>query len=144
MSYTGNEVLDSILNIKGRRAKALNIRYFVKSNISADILINDMDISTILGNAIDNAIEGAVDTEEASIVIYIETESEYVRFLIENTANEVNFVDGIIETTKKDKRNHGRGIHNIKTCVEKYKGTAKFDYDEGVFVLDIKMLNQKL
>lgn len=144
VSYTGNEILDSILNIKGRRAKILNIRYFVKSNISADILINDMDISTILCNAIDNAIEGAVDTEEASIVIYIETESEYVRFLIENTANEVNFVDGVIETTKKDKRNHGRGIHNIKMCVQKYKGTAKFDYDEGVFVLDIKMLNQKL
>lgn len=141
VSYTGNETLDSILNIKGRRAKALNIKYFVKSNISIGINISDMDISTILCNALDNAIEGAVNTKEASIVIYIESNDEFVKFLIENTANEVTFVDGEIETTKRYKRNHGRGMRNIKTCVKKYNGIVRFDYDEGVFIVDIKIPN---
>lgn len=144
VSYTGNEMLDSILNIKGRRAKALNIRYFVKSNITASINISDMDLSTILCNVLDNAIEGAVDTEEASIVIYIEADNENIRFLVENTANAVNFVDGMIETTKRDKKNHGKGMSSIKTCAEKYNGIVHFDYDAGIFVADIKIENSSL
>lgn len=141
VSYTGNEMLDSILNIKGRRAKALNIRYFVKSNISADIKIRDMDLSTILCNALDNAIEGSVNTSEASIVNYIEADNENIKFLIENTANKVNFVDGKIGTTKRDKKNHGKGMDNIRLCVDKYDGTVTFDYNEGIFITDIKMKN---
>lgn len=141
VSYTGNETLDSILNIKGRRAKALDIKYFVKSNISSSINISEMDLSTILCNTIDNAIEGSFKTEEASIVIYIESNDEYVKFLIENTANEVVFADGKIETSKKDKKNHGRGIRNIQTAVLKYGGKVRFDYDEGVFIVDIEIPN---
>lgn len=141
VSYTGNETLDSILNIKGRRAKALDIKYFVKSNIISSINISEMDLSTILCNTIDNAIEGSFKTEEASIVIYIESNDEYVKFLIENTANEVVFVDGKIETSKKDKRNHGRGIRNIQTAVLKYGGKVRLDYDEGVFIVDIVIPN---
>lgn len=141
VSYTGNETLDSILNIKGRRAKALDIKYFVKSNISSSINISEMDLSTILCNTIDNAIEGSFKTEEASIVIYIESNDEYVKFLIENTANEVVFADGKIETSKKDKKNHGRGIRNIQTAVLKYGGKVRLDYDEGVFIVDIEIPN---
>lgn len=141
VSYTGNETLDSILNIKGRRAKALDIKYFVKSNISSSINISEMDLSTILCNTIDNAIEGSFKTEEASIVIYIESNDEYVKFLIENTANEVVFADGKIETSKNDKRNHGRGIRNIQTAVLKYGGKVRLDYDEGVFIVDIVIPN---
>ena len=141
VSYTGNELLDSILNIKGRRAKALNIRYFVKSNISADIKIRDVDLSTILCNALDNAIEGAVNTPEATVVNYIEADNEKIKFLIENTANKVHFVDGKIGTTKRDKKNHGKGMDNIRLCVDKYDGTVAFDYDDGIFIADIKMKN---
>ncbi len=145
VSYTGNEVLDSILNIKGRRAKALDIRYFVKRNILSDININDIDLSSILCNALDNAVEGAVNTEEAAIVIFVESDDENINFLIENTANEVNLIDGKIETTKRDKKNHGKGMDNIRMCVSKYKGTVEFDYDydEGIFITNIKMKNIK-
>lgn len=129
VSYTGNEMLDSILNIKGRRAKALNIRYFVKSNISADIKIRDVDLSAILCNALDNAIEGAVNTEEASIVIYIESDNEHIQFLIENTANRVHFTDGKIETTKKDKKNHGKGMDALSIIL-------------GIFYLSVSIVSE--
>lgn len=144
VSYTGNEMLDSIFNIKGRRAKALNIRYFVKSNISADIKIRNVDLSTILCNALDNAIEGAVNTSEASIVNYIEVDDEHIKFLIENTSNKVHFIDGKISTTKSDKKNHGKGMDNIRFCVDKYDGTVTFDYDEGIFITNIRIKNIKL
>ena len=142
VSYTGNETLDSVLNIKGRRAKALSIKYFVKTNISSDIHISNIDLSTIMCNALDNAIDGALNTEDASIVIYIESNDEYVKVLIENTANEVIFVKGVVETTKKDKRNHGRGMKIIKTSVEKCDGVVSFDYDEGIFIVDINIPNK--
>ncbi|MCI8520976.1 MAG: GHKL domain-containing protein [Clostridia bacterium] len=143
VSYTGNETLDSVLNIKGRRAKVLNIKYFVKYNILENINIRDIDITTILCNALDNAIEGAEKTNEPSIVIYIESNEENIQFLIENTANEVLISDGELETTKPDKRNHGRGMNNIKECVKKYDGSIRVDYEDGIFVLDINIKNKK-
>lgn len=143
VSYTGNETLDSVLNIKGRRAKVLNIKYFVKYNILENINIRDIDITTILCNALDNAIEGAEKTNEPSIVIYIESNEENIQFLIENTANEVLISDGELETTKPDKRNHGRGMNNIKESVKKYDGSIRVDYEDGIFVLDINIKNKK-
>lgn len=142
VTYTGNEVLDSILNIKGRKAKIQNIKYFVKSNISANLMIHDMDITTILCNALDNAIEASGKTEEAVIVIFIESNIEQVHFLIENTSKRVEFDDGEIKTTKRDKKNHGYGLHSIKQCVKKYNGSMKISYDYGVFTIDIKMDNK--
>lgn len=141
VSYTGNEVLDSILNIKGKKAKLQNIKYFVKSNIETKLLINDMDITTLLCNALDNAIEGTMKTDDPTIVIYIESNDKNVEFLIENTADNVIFVNGEIETTKKDKKNHGRGLNNIKTCVKKYDGTVRISYSDEIFTIDIKIPN---
>lgn len=143
VSYTGNEVLDSVLNIEGRRAKALNIKYFVKNNVTADINISDMDLSAILCNAIDNAIEAASKTPEPSIVIYISSDTDNIQFLIENTSNEVKIENEMMKTTKRDKKNHGRGMPNIKSCVDKYNGSVRIDYDNGIFVLDINIINEK-
>ncbi|MCI8979975.1 MAG: ATP-binding protein, partial [Clostridia bacterium] len=78
-----------------------------------------------------------------SIVIYIESNEENIQFLIENTANEVLISDGELETTKPDKRNHGRGMNNIKECVKKYDGSIRVDYEDGIFVLDINIKNKK-
>lgn len=142
VTYTGNEVLDSILNIKGRKAKIQNIKYFVKSNISANLKINDIDITTILCNALDNAIEASTQTKEAAIVIFIESNSERVHFLIENTSKRIEFVDGEIKTTKRDKKNHGYGLHSIRQCVKKYDGSMKISYNDGVFSIDIQMDNK--
>lgn len=143
VSYTGNEVLDSILNIKARRARIFNIRYFVKTNIEEEILIREMDLSTILCNALDNAIEGAVGTEEASIVLLVETIDNKLRILIENTSNEVKFSNGKIVTKKSDKKNHGKGLENIKKCLKMYNGTMKINYDDGVFVFESILNNKK-
>lgn len=100
-----------------------------------------MDITTLLCNALDNAIEGTMKTDDPTIVIYIESNDKNVEFLIENTADNVIFVNGEIETTKKDKKNHGRGLNNIKTCVKKYDGTVRISYSDEIFTIDIKIPN---
>ena len=64
ISRTGNLVLDTILNIENKKAIALGIKYDVKLNISENINVSSVDLSRILYNAIDNAIEACDKTKE--------------------------------------------------------------------------------
>ena len=42
----------------------------------------------------------------------------------------VEYKDGSYETTKSDKKNHGRGLRIIKKTVEKYGGIMKVVFHE--------------
>lgn len=144
VTYTGNEVLDSILNINGKKAKMYDIKYVVKNNIETKVLISDMDITTILCNALDNAIDAAQKTDEAVIVIYIQSSVEQVQFTIKNTSPKIEITNGELRTTKKDKKNHGYGLRSIKACVKKYDGSLNISYDNGIFTMDIKLNNKTI
>ncbi len=47
--------------------------------------------------------------------------------------------DNLIETTKKDKENHGLGLVNIKEIVEKYQVEHYIDVDDGYFTYYIEI-----
>ena len=42
---------------------------------------------------------------------------------------------GYPETVKKDKRNHGIGLNNINSLVEKKKGKMEIEYGDGRFMV---------
>ena len=45
----------------------------------------------------------------------------------------VKIVNGMIQTSKSDKENHGIGLNNIMTIVKKYDGDARMRYKDGWF-----------
>ena len=84
------------------------------------------DISTIFGNAIDNAIEASEKLPEELRLITVRAERirDMLIITVENhTMPDVSPVEG---TTKKDRFIHGFGIPNIKNAVEKYGGQCSF------------------
>ena len=54
---TGNVSLDAILSAKIAQAKAEGIAVTVKANIPDKLTISDVELSIIIGNLLDNAIE---------------------------------------------------------------------------------------
>ena len=96
-----------------------------------------LDISTIFGNAIDNAIEASENLPEYKRLITVKAERVRDMLLItieNNTLPGNHFIEG---TTKKDHFVHGFGIPNIKKAAEKYDGQCCFQQKESIYQLKI-------
>ena len=60
---------------------------------------------------------------------------------VKNTfnGNRIKEIGNSIETTKADKENHGFGLKNIKSIVEKYKGEIKYSTNSNEFVAEVRV-----
>ncbi len=140
VTYTGNSAMDSILNIEGRIAGAYDIKYLVKPIIFSDIKISGVDITALLRNALDNAIEAQKNFERKCITTSITADEKYLKICIENFSEPIEIEYG--RTTKGDKLSHGYGLKSIKTIAEKYNGEVATAFNSGIFTLKIKLENK--
>ena len=136
--HTGNDFLDVIIKDKVKVAKEKDIDFTVMIDFSEVDTIEALDISTIFGNGIDNAIEAVEKLPEDKRVILIKAGkiNDFISIVIENNYDEKVILKNN-KTTKKDTFLHGYGIQNIKNAVEKYKGTCIISKENGKFTLKI-------
>ena len=99
------------------------------------------DIYSLLGNALDNAIEAAgqvADPERRCIHLRAARQGNMVSVFVENLYDgSVTFENGLPQTSKADKRYHGFGMKSIRMIVEKYQGALDVQARDGAFVLSI-------
>ncbi len=135
--HTGNEFLDIILKDKAEKAREKNIDFSVFIDFSGVDFIEPLDISTLFGNGIDNAIEASEKLPEDQRVILVKAGKvqDFVSILIENNCLDEVHKDG--HTTKADKFLHGFGISNMKKAAEKYSGSCTATQENGKFTLKI-------
>lgn len=135
--HTGNEFLDIILKDKAVKAREKQIDFSAMVDWGGIDFVEPLDISTIFGNAIDNAIEACEKLAEDQRLITVKAECvrDMLLITIENsTLSEAQPIEG---TTKKDRFLHGFGISNIKNAVEKYGGQCSFRQVDGTYRLKI-------
>lgn len=102
--------------------------------------ISETDISILLANLFDNAIEACRKVEgEKYITFKIDQYMGYVRILMVNPVCD-DIPDGsadILRTTKKDKKYHGFGVKTIKEITSKNNGICDMKVQNHVFSADI-------
>lgn len=142
--HTGNSFLDIIIKDKLKIAKEKQIDLMVVIDFKDIDFIKPLDISTIFGNSIDNAIEGVekVSKENRVILVKAGKVNNFISIVVENNYNE-NEKLGNRRTTKKDNFLHGYGISNIRNAVEKYNGTCTITKENGKFTLKILIPNNE-
>lgn len=144
ITYTNDITFDSILNIECKKAVAANIKYTVKVNrIVEPLNILAADKSTILCNAIDNAIEACCKVREKFIIIDIASDKQHIKIQIENSSLPIKIKSNTILTTKKNTALHGFGLKSIKQTIKKYNGYLKISYKDGITTLIILMDNSQ-
>lgn len=144
--YTGNEAVDSLINIKIQTAKQYDIRVIIKIKIQTSLNANSMELCRIIGNALDNAIEACCKIMDSKvqrfICISIKEIDENMLIEISNTAEDVDTAD--LSTTKPQQSMHGYGIHSIRSSAKRLGGTLHFKYDSGVFVMKLLIKNDNM
>lgn len=137
-SNTGNTAIDSIINYKFQNALNDNITVETQIAVPSDIKIDTVDIITILGNLLDNAITAVMQTEKRCILLKLAYTKGRLVIRVSNTySNEIRYSGDDIITTKSDTENHGYGLKNIADTVEKYNGYMNITHSDRKFTVDI-------
>ena len=139
--HTGNDFLDIIIRDKAEKAREKQIDFSAFIDFSGVDFIEPLDISTLFGNGIDNAIEASekLPQEQRVILVKAGKVQDFVSILIENNCADEAHADG--HTTKADKFLHGFGISNMKKVAEKYGGSCTTTQENGKFTLKILLPN---
>ncbi|MDE6059485.1 MAG: ATP-binding protein [Clostridia bacterium] len=138
---TGNEILDVILTDKSLRCNANGIQFMCIADGKSLGFMEDMDINSLFGNAIENAFEYETTLEEKEkrfISLNVNAEGRLLFICVENYfEGALKIVDGLPITTKNDKQNHGFGMTSIRRTVDKYGGSLQIKTEDNLFSLNI-------
>ena len=142
---TGNPVTDVINNEKYSRAKEENVRFETEFFFPAQAGLDVFDISIILNNGLENALEAVTGEPQENRKIILRSRSRKRVFLIEirNTFTGSLVWDerqGLPLSAKEDGQCHGLGLKNIRRVAEKYYGAMDIEVRDGTFLLTV-MLN---
>ena len=138
---TGNEALDTLLMEKGLYCHLHGIDWTCVADGKLLEQIDVVDLFTMMGNALDNAVEGVekCGTEQyKSISVRIWRKNLFTIIQVENSyAGDIQFENGLPKSSKGDDANHGFGIRSIRSIAEKYGGTVTVKAEDQLFTLTI-------
>lgn len=138
---TGNVMADAILNSKLGTAEKLGVRLNVKANVPEGIAMSDVELCSVLGNMLDNAVEAcaSLPEEERFIRIYIGRLKGSFYLSVQNSAGEIRKEKGTYLTTKEDpsENMHGYGLFRIDRVAKKYGGYVNRQNEEGIFATEL-------
>lgn len=141
---TGVVAVDSVINMKFSICKEKGIS--VKAILNAKFQeIDEMDMSILLSNLLDNAINGCQYSDEPRIDLEITRKKAYVQIIIKNSIpNSVLLQNPDLNTTKLEKSMHGYGIASIREISSKYDGTVNFREENDMFIAEIWLYAEPL
>lgn len=137
---TGNDIIDAILD---HYLKSLNtgIEVSVEGKCGCKLVINEMDLCTIIANLVQNASEALLlsDNPDRYIKIKMNQGNDYWRFCIMNSSDIKRDVNNnyTLKTSKKSKKNHGFGLRNVKDAVERNGEEIEVKLDDKKFTVEV-------
>lgn len=139
---TGHPALDAVLNAKRTKAFENQIQFEIKAALPQELLLDEMDLCIILGNALDNALEACekMPRGQGQIVLELHKSGKMLFMQIKNTVKEkpISGSDGLV-TTKRDRKNHGFGLKTMEQLTKKYEGFMDYETEQGWFCLSINL-----
>ena len=137
---TGNRAADAVLNSKLSLAGERQIR--IKAEVRIPVLLTtpELDLCTIIGNLLDNAMEACLKIEEQEkrfLRVYIDVLKGQLYIYVMNSVGEKPQKKGRLYLTTKDSRNHGFGLMRMDRVVAKYHGYLDRQNEEGVFATEV-------
>lgn len=131
VALSGNKTLDIIINKYNTLCANKNIEITFNVKTANLLDINSTDLSTILNNALDNAVEAAEQSKKKRISVDIYTKELFEMIKIQNSCDSAPIASNKkLLTSKKEKALHGFGVESIKRTTERYDGIFDWNYNE--------------
>jgi two-component system, LytTR family, sensor histidine kinase AgrC len=140
---TGNHYVDSILNYKIEEAIRAGAQVKVEIHIPDKLNIQAFDLNVIIGNLMDNAIEGSREVEDKKITFDMVLDRSMLFIKVQNHYNgQLNRRRGEFLSTKGNEKLRGIGLRSVQSAVSIYDGTMDVETKNGLFDVTILLYNQ--
>jgi len=134
--WTGDKAIDYLISSKMALAEQGDIKTRVNIEYPHNTNIRSIDLITILGNLLDNALEAAETAPERLRFLHLTVRRINAMLIIkvENGYGEAPTQEnGNLLTSKLDKAFHGWGLKSVQTAAERYDGAVNAEYADGIF-----------
>lgn len=135
--YCKNDIINLILSSHKDRMERSQIHFDYSIQIPESLSYSDVDMTAILSNAIENAIQAVEKLPEAKRIIKLDIKMNDNKLLIclKNTyADKPELVGGLPYTPESK---HGFGTQSIWYVTEKLGGSCQFRVSDQWFILQI-------
>ena len=138
--YCDNPVVNMLVSHYGEIAKERGVDFSARIQIPAKLPIHDIDLSVLLGNLLENAVDASQWAPETKRVIKLNMilSGKMIAITVDNG------FDGIIKqcgekylSTKSEHR--GLGLSSLADIAEKYGGGTEFRHEENMFYSSIML-----
>ncbi len=121
-AYSLNRTINSILSVYAGKAAESGIDFSVQCNAAKDLGMREIDIIALLGNLLENALHGCLESgkEKLSIEIHIRQQDSRLIILCNNTCSDRMILSGSLPAGKSI------GISSILSVCRKYDGNLDY------------------
>ena len=137
-SFTENQPLNALLNFYQHVCVQNAIRFAAQVRIPAALPLSDVDLCTIIGNVLENAVMACKNTENRFIELKAITEDDAQLYIVATNSFDGNAQkknDQYVSTKRKS--GEGLGLLSVTSTVESYGGVARFSHDGSQFYSNI-------
>ncbi len=129
------EILDAILCRYQSKCRKENVTFHTDIRSNTTEFISDTDMTSLFCNLLENALESAVNIQDAFIDLSVShrENTPYTVLIMTNSCDSNPFYPHSehLPTKKPDKSRHGYGMKSVCRIVEKYHGEIQNYYDKG-------------
>ena len=143
--YSNHKLINAIINRYMEMCKTLSIDFYCDIRDIDFSFISDANLTAILDNLLENAIEAAKDSKNKTIELTIKESNEnFVAINLENScATAPKKSGGELITTKTDKEVHGFGVRSIKRIAKEYNGNINYSFEEKTMMFTFTVVLNK-
>ena len=135
---TGNGIIDSVLSFKKSEAEKQNIRFSVISTPFTADGIEEKDLTPLLFNLLDNAINAQENVKNRWINVNIRMVKGYLCINVENSTSED--VMAVNPDLVSSREGHGLGLRIVRSIIEKYNGMVSFISSSNSFRAEVMLM----
>lgn len=119
-SYCKNPVADALLRLTARRCRESGVDYTIDAIVPETLPLSGPELTTVLGNILENAWEAAKDCPSSRLRVTAGKEGARLLMEVENTVDHpVRFEDELPVTTKPG---GGQGLRSVRQTLERHGG----------------------
>ena len=134
---TGNEFLDIVISEKIQMARESDIRTECDIDFRQGDFVDPLDISTIFGNLMDNAIEATMNIDDSNKYIFVDVQVKERLLIIVIKNSMIGTYNPDSQTSKTNSSFHGYGLVNVRKSIKKYNGEYSINSHANEFMISV-------
>lgn len=137
---TGNLMIDAILNSKLSLIRTNSIAVTAKAVVPQNLPIPEVDLCTVIGNLLDNAMEACVkqpNESERFVRIYMGVLKQQLYISVQNSVGDKVLKEGDRYISSKPGTGHGLGLFRVDRIVKKNQGYVLRKNEDGIFATEV-------